>query len=93
MASIALDTGVRAPEHSGRGSGELIDARALAADLEKFAAQHRGDERDLREQVAQRLKTALGDGTAKAEKLLDYAPTMPFAQGVAEQVAWLKSQG
>jgi len=70
MASLALDTGVRAPEHSGRGSGELIDARALAADLEKFAAQHRGDERDLRAQVAQRLKTALGDGTAKAEKLL-----------------------
>jgi [protein-PII] uridylyltransferase len=70
MASLALDTGVRASEHSTRGSGELIDARALTADLEKLAARHRGDERDLRAQVAKRLKAALGDGIAKTEKLL-----------------------
>ena len=70
MASLALDTGTRAPEHSARASGELIDARALTADLEKLADRHHGDEGDLRAQVAQRLKAALGEGTAKAEKLL-----------------------
>jgi len=70
MASLALDTGVRAPEHSTRGSGELIDTRALAADLEKLADQHPGGERDLRAQVARRLKAALGEGTAQAEQLL-----------------------
>jgi [protein-PII] uridylyltransferase len=70
MASLALDTGVRAPEHPARGSGELIDSRALTADLEKLAAAHPGGERELRAQVAQRLKAALGEGTAQAEKLL-----------------------
>jgi len=70
MASLALDTGVRASEPSARGAGELINARAIAAELEKLAARHHGDERDLRSQVAKSLKTALNDGTAKAEKLL-----------------------
>ncbi len=71
MASLALDT---APQpgsgHPPRGTAELIDARALTAELDAFAADRHGDERDLRAQVAQRLKAALNEGRAKAEKLL-----------------------
>ena len=38
MASLALETGPRtAPEHPTRSSGELIDSRAVAADLESLA--------------------------------------------------------
>jgi [protein-PII] uridylyltransferase len=71
MASLALDTGARtAPEHLSRNSGELIDAGAVTADLEKIAKAHSGSERDLRSAVAQRLKAALTDGRAKAEQLL-----------------------
>jgi [protein-PII] uridylyltransferase len=71
MASLALDTAPRpAPGHAPRGTVELIDARALAAELDALAADRRGDERDLRAQVAQRLKAALNEGRAKAEKLL-----------------------
>jgi [protein-PII] uridylyltransferase len=71
MASLALDTGARAaPEHPSRNSGELIDVAAVVADLEKIAEGHSGSERDLRSAVAQRLKSALTDGRAKAEQLL-----------------------
>ncbi len=71
MASLALDTAPHAaPGHPPRGTTELIDARALVAELDAMAAGRRGDDRDLRAQVAQRLKTALNDGRAKAEALL-----------------------
>ena len=71
MASLALETGPRpAHEHPTRHSGDLIDARAVAADLEKLAEGHSGGERELRSAVAQRLKTALIEGRAKAEQLL-----------------------
>ena len=71
MASLALDTAPHAaPGHPPRGTTELIDARALAAELEAMAADRSGDERELRAQVAQRLKAALNEGRAKAEKLL-----------------------
>ena len=48
----------------------MIDSRAVAADLEKLARLHGGNERELRAAVAQRLKAALIDGRAKAEQLL-----------------------
>src|SRR6187431_1802313 len=71
MASLALDQDQRpAAERTSRGAGELIDVRAIAADLEKLAKAHTGNERDLRSLVAQKLKVALTDGRAKAEQLL-----------------------
>ena len=76
MASLALETGPRtAPEHPTRNSGELIDIRAVAADLESLAKTHSGGRRELRSALAQRLKTALNEGRAKAEQ--------PSAQGPA----------
>src|SRR4029079_7802880 len=49
MASLALDQEQRpAAERTSRGSGDLIDARAITADLEKLAKAHTGNERDLR---------------------------------------------
>ena len=71
MASLALETGPRTgPEHPTRSSGELIDFRAVAADLESLAATHGGAGRELRSALAQRLKSALNEGRAKAEQLL-----------------------
>src|SRR5882757_2539086 len=72
MASLAVDhheTRAR-PDSPSKGAGELIDARAIAADLEKLAKAHTGGERELRAALAQRLKTALNQGRAKAEQLL-----------------------
>ena len=71
MASLALESTPRtAPEHPTRNSGELIDVRAVAADLEALAEQHSGSERELRSALAQRLKAALIEGRARAEQLL-----------------------
>jgi [protein-PII] uridylyltransferase len=71
MASLALDTSPRvAPEHPVRSAGELIDARAITADLEKLVKAHSGNEREMRAAVAQWLKAALIAGRAKAERLL-----------------------
>jgi [protein-PII] uridylyltransferase len=71
MASLTFDRDHRATaESSSRASGDLIDVRAINADLEKLAASHSGNERDLRSAVAQRLKTALNVGRAAAEQLL-----------------------
>ena len=71
MASLALDTGPRtASEQSARNAGDLIDSRAVTADLENLAKAHNGNERDLRTRLAQRLKAALIEGRAKAEQLL-----------------------
>ncbi|MDQ2954255.1 MAG: nucleotidyltransferase domain-containing protein, partial [Pseudomonadota bacterium] len=53
-----------------RGFSEVFDARAVVADLEKLAVVHAGRERDLRNAVAQRLKTALIDGRNAVEGLL-----------------------
>ena len=71
MTSLAVETGQRAPaEHPSRGANDLIDARALTAELEALAKAHSGSESELRSLVAQRLKTALVEGRARAEKLL-----------------------
>ncbi len=71
MTSLALETGSRtATGQPTRNSGELIDFRAVAADLETLAETHSGGGRELRSALAQRLKTALNEGRAKAEQLL-----------------------
>ena len=71
MASLALETAQRvAPEPSSRAAAELIDSRAVVADLEKLAKSHSGSEAELRSAIAQRLKAALIAGRAKAEQLL-----------------------
>jgi [protein-PII] uridylyltransferase len=71
MASLALETGTHpGPEYPNRSSGELIDLRAVAADLESLAKTHSGGGRELRSALAQRLKAALIEGRAKAEQLL-----------------------
>ncbi len=57
-------------DHAAHPSSELIDAPAIAAELDQLAQRHSGDERDLRSAVSQRLKAALADGRAAAERLL-----------------------
>src|SRR5436305_381466 len=49
---------------------ELLDAPAVAAELEELAKLHGEHERELRNAVAQRLKAALIAGRAAAERLL-----------------------
>src|SRR3982075_3586212 len=49
---------------------EVFDADAVAAALESLAEAHSGNERDLRLLVSRRLKTALQQGRATAERLL-----------------------
>ena len=71
MASLALDSNTRsASETPARSSGDLIDARALTAEIEELLKAHTGGERELRSVLAQRLKMALAEGRAKAEQLL-----------------------
>src|SRR5262245_31571991 len=71
MASLAVDHHPRQPsERPPKGPNDLIDARALTAEVEKLASGHTGSERELRSLLAQRLKLALADGRAKAEELL-----------------------
>jgi len=70
MTSVALDRPRPAAAAAAKGAVELVDARALAAELEKLARASAGDERELRAAVAQRLKAALNEGRARAEQLL-----------------------
>src|SRR5512134_2614337 len=49
---------------------ELIDTAAIAAELAALASAHSGNERDLRTAVSKRLKAALVEGRAEAERLL-----------------------
>ena len=72
MTSLAVETAHHRPpaETPARGASDLIDVRAIAAELEKLAKKHPGGEQELRSAVAQRLKAALIEGRAKAEKLL-----------------------
>ena len=50
--------------------GEVFDAGSIVAELERLAAAHGGNERDLRAAVSRRLKSALLEGRAAAERLL-----------------------
>jgi [protein-PII] uridylyltransferase len=53
-----------------RPASDPFDAAAVAAELEKLADRHGGNESALRSAVAQRLKSALADGRAVAERAL-----------------------
>ena len=57
-------------EQSERPAAELFNVEAAKADLGRIAGDYGGRERELRLAVAQRLKTALAEGRAKAEQLL-----------------------
>ena len=71
MVSLALDRDSRVPAASpSRAPAELINSRALIADLEKLPKVHGSNDLELRSALAQRLKAALADGRAKAEQLL-----------------------
>jgi [protein-PII] uridylyltransferase len=71
MAPLAVDQPTRTrPESPSRAPVELIDNRAIIADLEKLAKVHAGNDRDMRTALAKRLKEALNQGRAKAEQLL-----------------------
>jgi [protein-PII] uridylyltransferase len=51
-------------------SNPVFDSNVIAAELEKLAAAHSGNDGDLRAAVTQRIKTALAEGRAEAEALL-----------------------
>ncbi|MFA6264434.1 MAG: [protein-PII] uridylyltransferase [Pseudolabrys sp.] len=71
MASLALERDSTRPAAAHpRAGDDLIDTGAIAADLDKLAVAKRGNDVELRAALAQRLKTALAEGRAKAERLL-----------------------
>ena len=71
MASLVIDRdSSKATAAPTRAAAELIDSRAIVADLEKLAKDRTGNDVELRSALAQRLKAALIEGRAKAEKLL-----------------------
>jgi [protein-PII] uridylyltransferase len=53
-----------------RRSLELLDTAVIAAELDQIAKSHTGNELDLRAAVSKRLKAALIEGRAVAERLL-----------------------
>src|SRR5262245_35980453 len=57
-------------EQDPRPAADLLDVDALATELDELCKLHAGHERELRHAIAQRLKTALLQGRATAEKLL-----------------------
>ena len=67
IPSLAMLTPAEQAQHA---PADLLDVEALAADLDKLCKQHAGNERELRTALAQRLKAALLQGRATAEKLL-----------------------
>ena len=71
MVSLAVERDTHdAPDTPSRAPGDVVDFRAVAADLENLARSHFGGGRELRSALAQRLKVALNGGRAKAEQLL-----------------------
>ncbi len=58
------------PSDQTAGKTEVFDADAVAAELERLAEDHSGNERELRTAVSRRLKAALAEGRARAEQLL-----------------------
>lgn len=70
MASLALDSARARADSSAKATAELIDSRAIVAELDKLAKTHAGNDREMRAELAKRLKSALNEGRAKAEQLL-----------------------
>src|SRR6516162_1792640 len=90
MASLAVEHTERPPsEAPSRGSNDLIDVRALAAELERLAKAHNGGEKELRSVIAQRLKAALADGRARAEQLL---LNDRHGRRCAERLCWMEDE-
>jgi [protein-PII] uridylyltransferase len=58
------------PTDQASRATEVIDAGAVAAELERLVDVHAGNERELRSAVSLRLKAALVEGRAAAERLL-----------------------
>jgi [protein-PII] uridylyltransferase len=58
------------PTDQASRATEVIDAGAIAAELEGLVDVHAGNERELRLAVSRRLKAALVEGRAAAERLL-----------------------
>ncbi len=59
-----------APDDRPPPAPEVLDAAAIAAELEGLADVHSGSERELRLAVSRQLKSALVEGRAAAERLL-----------------------
>jgi [protein-PII] uridylyltransferase len=71
MASLAVERETHdVPDTPSRAPGDVVDFRAVAADLENLAKSYFGGGRELRSALAQRLKVALNAGRAKTEQLL-----------------------
>jgi [protein-PII] uridylyltransferase len=70
MSSAALDRESRAAREPAARASELIDRRALAAELDRIATKRAGSDSEIRAALAQAAKTALADGRARAEELL-----------------------
>ena len=70
MSSATLDRENRALREPAARSGDLIDKRALAAELDTIAAKRAGSDSEIRAALAQAAKTALADGRARAEEML-----------------------
>src|SRR5437764_1675459 len=71
MAMLTLPDSVAAAGPLHRTAAVLmLDARALASELDTLAERFGGRERELRQAVAQRLKIALAEGRRIAERLL-----------------------
>jgi [protein-PII] uridylyltransferase len=66
IPAAASPPAVRSPP----GTVPLVDVQALAAELDALAERHRGQERELRRAVAQRLKAAVAEGRRIAERML-----------------------
>jgi [protein-PII] uridylyltransferase len=58
------------PNDQATRDREIFDAPAIAAELEQLADVHSGNERDLRLAVSRRMRAALAQGRAAAERLL-----------------------
>src|SRR5215207_4227480 len=58
------------PDDTAHAYADLLDSRAIVADLEELAQLHAGQARELRAAVAQHLRAALAEGRATTERLL-----------------------
>ena len=70
MSSATIEREHRAAREPAARGSDLIDRRALAAELDTIAAQHAGNESDIRAALAQAAKNALADGRARAAEML-----------------------
>jgi [protein-PII] uridylyltransferase len=70
MSSAVVERENRTTKDSTARGGDLIDKRALAAELDRIATKRAGNDAEVRAALAQTAKTALAGGRARAEELL-----------------------